>query len=330
MAAVLSFDSPDIPDACPQPLRGVLRLSALALAGGRTLADADIAWQAWGDPGLPAVVVLGGISAGRDPGRWWSAQCGAGRALDPRRLRIVSIDWLGGADASTGPRAGDEAFPAIDSADQAAAMLAVLNHLGIARVALAIGASYGGCVVQHLARLAGARIGRAVVISAGPQACAWARGLRGLQRGLVAAAAPERRADALAQARRLAMLSYRTPGELEARFGGEAPGESLDRWLDAHGARFASRFPAEAFVTLSASLDAHRCRPESIAIPVEVVGVRGDLLVPVETLRAFAGRLGSRARLHEFDSIYGHDAFLKEDATIAGIFRHALAAEACA
>ncbi|MCR6702585.1 MAG: alpha/beta fold hydrolase [Dokdonella sp.] len=330
MAAVLSFDSPDLPDACPQPLRGVLRLPALALAGGQTLTDAEVAWQAWGDPGLPAVVVLGGISAGRDPDRWWSAQCGIGKALDPRRLRIVSIDWLGGADASTGPCAGDEAFPAIDSADQAAALLAVLNHLGIARVVLAIGASYGGCVVQHLARLAGGRIGRAVLISAGPQAGAWARGLRALQRGLVAAAAPERRGAALAQARQLAMLSYRTPGELESRFGGAEPAESLERWLDAHGARFAARFPAEAFVTLSASLDAHRCDPASIAVPVEVFGVRDDLLVPIETLRAFAACLGPRARLHEFDSIYGHDAFLKEDATIAGIFRHALAAEDCA
>ncbi|HUD43847.1 MAG TPA: alpha/beta fold hydrolase [Dokdonella sp.] len=330
MAAVLPLDSPDLPDACAQPLRGVLRLSALALAGGRTLIDADVAWQAWGDPGLPAVVVLGGISAGRDPDRWWSAQCGAGRALDPRRLRIVSIDWLGGAGGSTGPRAGDAAFPAIDSADQAAAVLAVLNHLGIARVAVAIGASYGGCVVQHLARLAGERIGRAVVISAGPQASAWARGLRGLQRGLVAAAAPEHRAAAVAQARQLAMLSYRTPGELESRFGGAEPAQCLEHWLDAHGARFAARFPADAFVTLSASLDAHRCDPGTIAAPVTVVGVRGDLLVPIETLRAFAERLGPRAELCEFDSIYGHDAFLKEDETIAGIFRHALAAEDCA
>jgi homoserine O-acetyltransferase/O-succinyltransferase len=332
VAAVLSLQSPDLPDdrPRPRPLRGVLRLAALNLANGDTLNDADVAWQAWGDPGLPAVIVLGGISAGRDPGRWWAAQCGPGRTLDPGRLCIVSIDWLGGADASTGPAVGDAAFPTIDSADQAAAVLAVLNHLGIARVAVAIGASYGGCVVQHLARLAGDRIGRAVVISAGPQAGAWARGLRGLQRALVAAAPPDRRGAALAQARQLAMLSYRTPNELESRFGGAEPAECIDGWLDAHGERFAARFSAEAFVSLSASLDAHRCRPEAIAIPVTVVGVREDLLVPIQTLRTFAERLGARAELREFDSIYGHDAFLKEDETIAGIFRQALTAEDCA
>lgn len=327
MAAVLSIPSSDAAAACAPPLRGVLRLPALTLASGITLRSAEVAWQAWGEAGLPAVVVLGGISAGRDPDRWWPAQCGPGRALDPRRQRIVSIDWLGGADASTGPVAGDGAFPAIDSADQAAAVLAVLNHLGIARVAVAIGASYGGCVVQHLARLAGDRIGRAVVISAGPQAGAWARGLRGLQRGLVTSAAPEQRGAALAQARRLAMLSYRTPGELEARFGGAEPAQCIAGWLDAHGERFAARFSAEAFVALSASLDAHRCCPEAIAIPVSLVGVREDLLVPIDTLRAFAARLGAHAQLHELDSIYGHDAFLKEDETIAGIFRQALTAE---
>lgn len=330
MAAVLSLDVPADIAGCPAPERGVLRLPAFRLAGGTTLADAQVAWQAWGAPAGPVVVVLGGISAGRDPGRWWASQCGPGRALDPRVLRIVSIDWLGGADASSGPVAGAATFPAIDSVDQASAILAVLNHFGIARIALAIGASYGGCVVQHLARLAGERIGRAVVISAAHRAGAWAQGLRALQRALVAEAAPERQQAALAQARQLAMLSYRTPRELEARFGEAEPERGIHGWLDAHGERFAARFPAQAFLTLSASLDAHRCRPEAIAVPVTLVGVRDDLLVPVQSLRAFADRLGAACTLVEFDSIYGHDAFLKEDETIAGIFRQALVAEECA
>ena len=47
-------------------------------------------------------------------------------------------------------------------------------------------------------------------------------------------------------------------------------------------------------------------------------------MVPVEQVRALARRLGTRARLVEIDSIYGHDAFLKEHETLGAIVREAL------
>ena len=70
--------------------------------------------------------------------------------LDPRHQRLISIDWLGGSDASSGPR-NDEEFVPVDSLDQAHAILLLLNHLGLAQVDAVIGSSYGGCVAQHLA-----------------------------------------------------------------------------------------------------------------------------------------------------------------------------------
>ena len=51
---------------CPSPLRGVLPLRGFSLACGLKLDNGGLAWQSWGAQHAPVVIVLGGISAGRD------------------------------------------------------------------------------------------------------------------------------------------------------------------------------------------------------------------------------------------------------------------------
>lgn len=306
---------------------GILGLHDFALAGGAALAVAELAWQDWGALDAPVVIVLGGISAGRNIGTWWKEQCGEGRVLDPRTRRLVSVDWIGGADRSSGPCEGD-AFAAVDSRDQARAILALLNHLGIAHVAAVVGASYGGCVGQHLAVLLGSRLGRLVVIGAAHRASPWALALRTLQRaGIEAASGVQARREALKRARQIAVLGYRTPCELEARFGAREAGADVLGWLDAHGERFALRFVPESFLCLSASLDAHDCAPESIPARTTVVAIAEDLIVPPALAREFAQRLGTRGEFVTIASRYGHDAFLKETGAVAAALAAALQPE---
>lgn len=312
---------------CPEPQRGILQLRGFGLACGSDLAGGELAWQSWGPATAPVVIVLGGISASRDVGAWWSAQCGVGRALDPRRLRLLSIDWLGGPDASSGPR-DDGSFLPIESLDQAHAILLLLNQLGIARVNAVVGASYGGCVGQHLACLLGRRLDRLVVIGAAHRASPWALALRTLQRvGIESAGTAQERHDALRRARQLAVLGYRTPCELEARFGDADPASGVLGWLVAHGERFASRFNAASFLCLSRSLDHHQCDPARIEAATTVVAIAEDLLVPLPLAREFAARIGRHAGLVSLSSTFGHDAFLKEEAAIAAVLCQALATE---
>jgi homoserine O-acetyltransferase len=329
MAATLetSIETRETPIPCE---RGVLRLPPLPLCGGSRLDGGELAWQAWGPREAPVTIVLGGISAGRDVGDWWRAQCGVGRSLDPRELRLVSIDWLGGADRSSGPRGG-EAFPAIDTLDQAHAILALLNHLGVARVASVIGASYGGCVAQHLAVLLGNRLDRLVLIGAAHRASPWALALRHLQRAGIAAAGDDAavQREALCRARALAVLAYRTPDELETRFGDEAPADGVLGWLQAHGERFARRFDAQSFLRLSASLDAHACDVARITARTTVVAFAEDLIVPIALAEACALRIPT-ACLVALHSCYGHDAFLKEVAAIAAVFEDVIRTECAA
>src|SRR5258708_5117709 len=118
----LPLESASIRAAQPrvQWLEGELALpAAFALESGEILANAKLAWSCTGPADAPLIIVLGGISAhrrvcARDGRGWWEAQCGAGKALDIERYRLLGIDWLGGCDASTGPHSGDrERIPCI-------------------------------------------------------------------------------------------------------------------------------------------------------------------------------------------------------------------------
>ncbi|MGH7575366.1 MAG: alpha/beta fold hydrolase [Longimicrobiales bacterium] len=282
-----------------------------------------------------------GIAAG-----WWHVLAGEGRALDTRTHRVLGIDWLGGAGDSSGP-ATLQPFPVVDTKDQARAVAAVLDHLGVARAKAVIGASYGGMVALAFAALFPQRFDRAVIFSAAHRSHPMATALRSLQRRVVRLGIETGRAeDALRIARALAMTTYRTAHEFAERFP-TAPRRlepvvqfPVEDYLDHCGTRFAETFSPEAFLRLSESIDLHDIEPERIAADITIAVVKDDPLVPVWQARELAARLGTqastpgqtakrrRAHVIEIDSIYGHDAFLKEVAVVSNILTEALDTEA--
>jgi homoserine O-acetyltransferase len=293
----------------PEPFR---------LESGETLERAQLAWQCVGPEDAPLIVVLGGISAHARccaPGGdgWWEGQCGDARALDTRRYRLLGVDWLGGADASSPARGAR-----ISSADQARALLLLINRLGVRRVHLLVGASYGGAVAQHLAALLGARLRRLVLLCAAHRSSAFARAFRHVQRAILELGGDSQ--PVLALTRQLAILGYVTHAEIESRFGDSA--EVLP-WLARHGARFAERFNADAYRCLGESLDSHRIDPAVIRVPTTLFGATEDQLVPPSLAHEFAA-LVPDCRLVEISSRHGHDAFLKEEAAVAEVLRAAL------
>ena len=216
--------------ALPSPPHAVpLAIAIPAQAATRDVLDATlalrhagprrvrIAWEAVGPEDAPCVIVAGGISAGRhlapngafpEPG-WWAAQVGRGAALDPARLRLVAIDWLGADGTLDAP---------IDSADQADAIARVLDRLGVRRAAAFVGCSYGAMVGLQFAAFHPQRLERLVAIAGGDRAHPYARAWRGLQRRIVSFGRGDGASrEGLALARQLALLSYRTPEDFAAR-----------------------------------------------------------------------------------------------------------------
>lgn len=316
-----------------QWLEGELALpQAFVLESGAALNGAKLAWTCVGPADAPVVVVLGGISAHRRPvaidgSGWWESQCGMGKALDTNRHRLVGIDWLGGCDDSTGPKSSaSEHFPAISTADQARALLLLLNRLGVRRVHLVVGASYGGNVAQHLAALLGERLRHLVLLSAAHKAAQFGLALRHVQRAILDLGSNS--TEALALTRSLAVLGYRTAEGVERRFGAESPvdahADGVLGWIDHHGRKFVRRFDAAAYRCLGLSLDAHGIDPAAVRVPTTLFAVREDLTVPLSLLREYQARAGAACELVEISSDYGHDAFLKEEAIVGTLFERCL------
>jgi homoserine O-acetyltransferase len=346
---------------------GVLELPRpFRLDSGAILANARLAWQCVGPADAPLIIALGGISAHRrtcaaDGRGWWEEQCGAGRTFDTQRYRVLGIDWLGGCDESTGPRsyqtnpsrearhslplpraAGEgtgrgQEFPVVSTADQARAVLVLLNRLGVRRVHLLAGASYGGNVAQQLAALLGDRLRRLVLLSAAHRPAQFGLALRHIQRSILALGGES--PQALALARELAVLCYRTTEGVEQRFGddggpsrpslasgalGLLPG--VTGWLQHHGEKFSTRFDSAAYRCLGHSLDGHYIDPATIRVPTTVFAVREDLTVPLSLLHDYVARAGGPCELVEISSAHGHDAFLKEAAAVSHLLSSALEA----
>ncbi len=326
-----------LPDgyACEE---GILVLEQpFPLFHGGELPRVEIAYRLAGARDMPVVAVLGGISAGRNVFRvregvagWWDEIAGPGKALDTGAFRVLGIDFLGGSHQTTGPAHG-EVFPSVSAHDQVACLLAVMDHLGIERLHGCIGASYGGMVTMAMAATRPQRLRHGIIMSAAhrthPMSTAW----RSVQRNFVRYAIGHGEGEqGLALARSLAMTTYRSVREFEDRFPGEAARESgqfvfpVEAYITARGAAYAKTYRPEAFVCLSESIDLHRLEPESIAVPLTMVAVLEDQLVPVADMRALRDRCGSTCQLLEISSMYGHDAFFKEAAVLRDVFHRTL------
>jgi homoserine O-acetyltransferase len=90
------------------------------------------------------------------------------------------------------------------------------------------------------------------------------------------------------------------------------------------GETYAAHYQPEAFVCLSESIDLHRIEPERIHVPTTVVAVEEDQLVPIGDVRTLRDRLAGTCQLIEINSLYGHDAFLKETAVLRDVFAQSL------
>jgi homoserine O-acetyltransferase len=244
--------------------------------------------------------------------------------------RVLGIDWLGADGTLDAP---------IDTHDQADALAAVLDHLGIERLAALVGCSYGAMVGLAFASEHPQRLTQLVAIAGAHRPHPFASAWRALQRHVVVLGQLQcAETQGLSLARQLALLSYRTPEEFAARFDAAATLEgsaarcASEDWLADRGAAYAQRTPATAFLRLSESIDLHRIDPQDVRVPTALVAFEDDRLVPVDDIRTLAAGIAAFVRLHVLRSPYGHDAFLKAPDAIARCLRIALDAdaEACA
>lgn len=316
----------EIPFACQRATRRV----RLAPHYGEGPVDVEVRYLWTGAPGAPTVIVQGGISADRDvcataehaaPG-WWEMLVGRDRAVDLDRVRVLAIDWLDASDLQS---------PSVSSEDQADALAALLDTLGIAHVEAFVGASYGAMVGLAFAARHADRLGKLVALAGAHRPHPHASAQRAVQRGIVRLGLDNGCVDeALSLARQLALTTYRSGEEIGRRFAGGAEYRDgrfrlpVEGWLEYHGRRFVTRFDARRYLALSESIDLHDVDPRSVRVPTSLIGFASDRLVPLADLCALQQRLGAPASLEVIETPFGHDGFLKEHERLAPLLREAL------
>ena len=319
MTSLTAFSEPNSTagEVRPRGECGAFETTLSLVHGGR--ASVEVRYEFAGPANAPLLVVAGGISAGRhvvansaDPDRgWWQAQ-----AASLAGYRVVAIDWIGGDGLLDVP---------IDAGDQAAALLALFDRFGIDSAAAFIGSSYGAMMGMQGVALAPRRFGGLLAISASASAHPFTSAQRALQRQAIELG--ERLGDPItgvALARKIAMLSYRTAEEFEERFPDPvtvANGRAsvpAEPYLDAQGERHCRRMTSVAYRRLSESIDLHAIDPAVITVPATFVAVDSDRLIPSPDIRALTERAPD-GRFVSLTSLFGHDAFLKEDRLVARI-----------
>ncbi len=301
---------------------------------GDALSNPRVAFRLVGPRDAPVVAVLGGISAHRylvGPEGWWPEIVGPKLGVDTTRYRVLGIDYLGGFGASSTPDGG-AAFPPVSSFDQADVLRRVAMHLGLRELHAIVGASYGGMVALGFAARHPALVDRIVVVSAADRAQVLSTAWRSVQRQIVREAiARGDGAAGLKLARALAMATYRSQVEFALRFAGRPVRDAerfrfpVESYLFARGDDYVQKYRAESFLALSESIDLHEVDAALVRTPATLIAVHEDQLVPFDDMRALAARLGGPKQLVEINSIFGHDAFLKESALLNPIIRDALA-----
>ncbi|MDY2941482.1 MAG: homoserine O-acetyltransferase [Varibaculum sp.] len=345
-----------------------VNLGPIALENGEVLPQSRIAYETWGhlNPQRSNAVLIchaltgdshvaGEADAAHPTAGWWNDIVGPGKAIDTDTYFVVVPNVLGGCQGSTGPaslapdgHAWGSRFPQICTRDMMRAEQRLADYLGIYRWDMIVGPSAGGHRALEWAVSAPERLGSLVLIATGAQTTAdqvaWAH----MQNMAIELDpdwsggdyydqphGPDR---GLGLAREIAHATYRSPGELNTRFGrepqsGEDPLHggrlAVQSYLDHHAAKLARRFDAGSYVALNKALITHdvaagrgdlRTVLRGIEARTLVVSVDTDRLFPAGACRAMAEMIPG-AIYRQIHSDHGHDGFLIESARMDRVLR---------
>ncbi len=354
-------------DGDPVGYRHFVSLASQQLEFGGVLPSARMAYEVWGELNEDrsnAVLVLhaltgdshvtGSAVPGHPTSGWWSNIVGPSLPIDTNQWCVIAPNILGGCQGTTGPASsspdGEEwgsKFPYLTIRDQVAAQVALADSLDIQQFAAVVGGSMGGMLALEWAVGFPDRLERVAILAAPALSDADEISLNSVQLESITMDPGFRGGDyydakdgdgphrGLALARRLALLSYRSPSELNQRFRRSWQSEvsplgsngrfAVESYLDFHGNKFARRFDANSYLTLVNAMSSHdvgraRGSVEDALAQVTarslVLGVDSDRLFPVSTQQDLAALLpngidGTQAVVISSD--FGHDGFLIEN-----------------
>jgi len=283
---------------------------------------------------------------------WWEDMIGSGLPIDTDQYFVICVNSLGSCFGSTGPASIDPetgeryrlAFPILTLEDVAEAAYLVVLHLGIVCLHTVIGCSMGGMSgLAYCVRHPNA-VSRFVSISSATRALPFSIAVRSLQREMIRSDPKWLKGEydlgdppitGQRLARKLGMMTYRSAEEWVQRFGRERSTDhariedqfvaefSVESYLENRANKFSGAFDPNCYLYLSHASDLFDLAEYGGSLVAGfkrlrldralVIGVRTDILFPVEQQRELADGISSvcpDTRLAELDCIRGHDSFL--------------------
>ena len=307
--------------------------------------------------------IMGAAGPGHPTAGWWSGVVGPGLAIDTDKWFVVVPNVLGGCQGSTGPSSfapdGKEwgsRFPYVTVRDQVNATAILQEKLEISRFHAVIGGSMGGMHALEWALLRPDSAEKLALIATSAITSADQLGGNSLQREAITVDPFFNSGDyydmdegpyrGLALARRMALVNYRSPTELNDRFHrtwqstvspiGDKGRFAVESYLDFHGNKFTRRFDANSYLALVDAMNSHdvtRGRGDlanvlgSITHPTLVLGIESDRLFPIEQQHELAQHIPGSVSGKEalaLESPYGHDGFLIESDRVGEALRKLL------
>jgi len=356
----------------PPGMRQFVSIGTLPLERGDELRHVRIAYETFGTLNATktnAVLVLhaltgdshlaGDAGSGHPTAGWWEDIVGPGRSIDTDEWFVVAPNMIGGCQGSTGPASASPTggewgadFPFLTIRDQVAAQVAFSDAVEIPAWAAVIGGSMGGMQALEWAIGYPERVQRIGILAAPELSNADQIALNSVQIDAIQLdpkfsggdyyGAPDGEGPykGLALARRMALLNYRSPTELNDRFQrswqsglsplGSGGRYAVESYLDFHGNKFTRRFDANSYITLVNAMNSHdigrgrggvAAALSRVSAQALVLGIDSDRLFPVEHQRLIASLLPSTIDGGEavvISSPFGHDGFLIEADVVGG------------
>ena len=304
--------------------------------------------------------VVGSYPGEDRPTGWWEGMIGPDLGVDTNRYQVICANILGGCKGTTGPSSIDprtgkpygSTFPKITIGDIVTVHRLFLRQLGITHLAAIMGGSFGGMqVIEWMVRYS-SEIDNVLIIASAASLNSQSLAFDVIGRHAIVAdpnfhggdyyAYDKQPSDGLANARRLAHITYLSQRLLDDKFGREKRQEwleagpdfqkthdqnfgtffQIESYLKYQGDKFIQRFDANSYLHITLALDEYDVAEKygslaqafaDVTSRVLIVSLSGDWLFnPEQSNELVSALIGQKKRVSycHLDAASGHDAFL--------------------